>query len=50
MQLGHGNKKEQEEPHRLFDPEVLWKDVSCGMFIIIFLGGDFSHDSVLLYF
>lgn len=32
MQLGHGNKKEQEEPHQLFEPpDVAWDFVSCGM-------------------
>uniref|UniRef100_A0A0R3RYV6 Kinetochore-associated protein 1 n=1 Tax=Elaeophora elaphi TaxID=1147741 RepID=A0A0R3RYV6_9BILA len=31
MQLGHGNKKEQEEPHQLFEPaDVAWDFVSCG--------------------
>ncbi|KHN74126.1 X-linked retinitis pigmentosa GTPase regulator -like protein [Toxocara canis] len=31
MQLGHGNKKEQEEPHQLFEPSAtIWRHVSCG--------------------
>uniref|UniRef100_A0A915ATI5 RCC1-like domain-containing protein n=2 Tax=Parascaris univalens TaxID=6257 RepID=A0A915ATI5_PARUN len=31
MQLGHGNKKEQEEPHQLFEPSaIVWRHVSCG--------------------
>ncbi|VDM11802.1 unnamed protein product [Wuchereria bancrofti] len=30
MQLGHGNKKEQEEPHQLFEPAAAWDFVSCG--------------------
>ncbi|VIO87205.1 Uncharacterized protein BM_BM3167 [Brugia malayi] len=30
MQLGHGNKKEQEEPHQLFEPSAAWDFVSCG--------------------
>uniref|UniRef100_A0A0M3K994 Regulator of chromosome condensation (RCC1)-like protein n=1 Tax=Anisakis simplex TaxID=6269 RepID=A0A0M3K994_ANISI len=32
MQLGHGNKKEQQEPHQLFEPSVvIWQRVSCGL-------------------
>lgn len=37
MQLGHGNKKEQEEPHQVFEPaDVAWDFVSCGMQKFVF--------------
>ena len=44
MQLGHGNKKEQEEPHRLFDPSnVVWKNVCCGIILCILILNAFGY-------